>query len=133
MINILAKGKTISIVIEENNLITEKRKYLIMYRNNLYDPANDFRPSIEQEGIKRLYPNLIDEYWLLKKEADEEFTKRIQKSKKETDEMGLVDTMKKALIGALCEQTSTEILKSVMPDVREKIINEFGKIGRAHV
>lgn len=129
---ILAKGKDTSILIREADLKECNRKYLILYRNNIYDPDNSFKCIVKGEGIKCFYDHLREEYAALQVEADKEFNKRTQKSKKEIEEMGLVDTMKKALIGALCEQTSSEILKSVMPEVREKIIAEFGVLPQVH-
>lgn len=127
---ILANGKETSIAIKESDLKAGKQKYYVFYYNHLYDPDNYFRPT--ESGRRQLYEKARNEYPELKPLADIEFSKRMKEITSGSERKGLIDSMEKALVAALSEQTAEGILEAAMPEVKRRIIEEFGIIPQRH-
>lgn len=127
---ILANGRETSIVIKQKDLVAGNPKYLVMYYNGLYDPDNAFRPC--EKGRRQLYEKARNEYPELKPLADVEYNKRRKELTRDEEKNGLVDVMEKALVSAISEKTAGEILETVMPEVKRRIIDEFGILPQQH-
>lgn len=127
---ILANGKETSVAIKESDLKAGKQKYYVFYYNHLYDPDNNFRPT--ESGRRQLYEKARNEYPELKILADMEYTKRHREIASKADRDGLIGTMEKALVEALSQKTAGEILESVMPEVKRRVVEEFGILPQRH-
>lgn len=127
---ILANGNEVSIVIKESDLEAGNRKFYALKGNTLYDADNNFRP--QTIGKHPLYEKARNDYNETKPLADMEYEKRRKAIAGHKERSDLITSMEKALVAALSEQTAEGILAVAMPEVKRRIIEEFGILPQRH-
>ncbi len=130
---ILATGKETSIVVSEKDIERGVKNFYTLYNNALYDPCNHFKPI--EAGKHKLFDRPRAEYSELEKVATIEFDRRHRQATQKRSGTGgseLMTAMEKALAGAIAERSAAEILETVLPEVKNRIINEFGILPQKH-
>lgn len=136
---ILKQCPKISIVAEENDIISGVKKYYISYCGRKYDVAPDFKQVEPAEEKKFLYGHLRTEYFEVENQLDAEwerfhklFTHAPTPAPTPAPAPGVGSKLEELLMKTIAEQSVESIVEMAKPMLEKHIIETFGVLPQVH-
>lgn len=129
---ILKAKDSFVICAKEEDIIADKKHFMVLDYGVMYDPENNFKGINETGRRKTLSSKKIQMYNEMYSAAESEWQNKRMAILTTKQKDALSDNLNSMLVQVLAKQSADAIFEATMPKVRQKIFEEFGLIPQIH-